>query len=72
MAQLVERLVRNEEASGSNPLSSTTKGRLLPSLFFVVKLSDRSVRCIISGSREEANASEFIFFFMFVADDTLA
>ena len=23
MAQLVERLVRNEEASGSNPLSST-------------------------------------------------
>ena len=28
MAQLVERLVRNEEASGSNPLSSTkTKAR---------------------------------------------
>ena len=26
MAQLVERLVRNEEASGSNPLSSTKKG----------------------------------------------
>ena len=25
MAQLVERLVRNEEASGSNPLSSTIK-----------------------------------------------
>lgn len=25
MAQLVERLVRNEEASGSNPLSSTTQ-----------------------------------------------
>ena len=25
MAQLVERLVRNEEASGSNPLSSTKK-----------------------------------------------
>ena len=25
MAQLVERLVRNEEASGSNPLTSTTK-----------------------------------------------
>ena len=25
MAQLVERLVRNEEASGSNPLISTTK-----------------------------------------------
>ena len=28
MAQLVERLVRNEEASGSNPLISTTYGRL--------------------------------------------
>ena len=27
MAQLVERLVRNEEASGSNPLSSTKKAR---------------------------------------------
>ena len=26
MAQLVERLVRNEEASGSTPLSSTKKG----------------------------------------------
>ena len=28
MAQLVERLVRNEEASGSNPLISTIKRRL--------------------------------------------
>ena len=28
MAQLVERLVRNEEASGSNPLSSTKKPRM--------------------------------------------
>ena len=28
MAQLVERLVRNEEASGSNPLSSTKKTRM--------------------------------------------
>ena len=36
MAQLVERLVRNEEASGSNPLSSTKKyGWRLPSVFFV-------------------------------------
>ncbi len=35
MAQLVERLVRNEEASGSNPLSSTKKyGWHLPSVFF--------------------------------------
>ena len=29
MAQLVERLVRNEEASGSNPLISTTKQHLI-------------------------------------------
>ncbi len=29
MAQLVERLVRNEEASGSNPLSSTKKIRMV-------------------------------------------
>ena len=36
MAQLVERLVRNEEASGSNPLSSTKKyGWRLLSVFFV-------------------------------------
>ena len=35
MAQLVERLVRNEEASGSNPLISTKKyGWRLPSVFF--------------------------------------
>ena len=34
MAQLVERLVRNEEASGSNPLSSTKKRTgLVPVLF---------------------------------------
>ena len=34
MAQLVERLVRNEEASGSNPLTSTTqKGRQIAVLF---------------------------------------
>ena len=41
MAQLVERLVRNEEASGSNPLSSTkTKTRLRGVFFcFVAKRS---------------------------------
>lgn len=34
MAQLVERLVRNEEASGSNPLTSTkTKTRLVWRVF---------------------------------------
>ena len=34
MAQLVERLVRNEEASGSNPLISTKKRTgLAPVLF---------------------------------------
>ena len=39
MAQLVERLVRNEEASGSNPLISTkTKARLY-GVFFVLWIS---------------------------------
>ena len=37
MAQLVERLVRNEEASGSNPLSSTkTKTRRFDVFFCFV------------------------------------
>ena len=36
MAQLVERLVRNEEASGSNPLSSTTKRTAFKPSFFRV------------------------------------
>ena len=41
MAQLVERLVRNEKASGSNPLISTTrKGRLNAVLFYVAKASN--------------------------------
>ena len=34
MAQLVERLVRNEEASGSNPLISTTKPFILKGFLF--------------------------------------
>ena len=34
MAQLVERLVRNEEASGSNPLISTKKPFTLKGFFF--------------------------------------
>ena len=52
MAQLVERLVRNEEASGSNPLSSTKKiGRRVAVLFFCV--DNRENRCITSGSREQ-------------------
>ena len=33
MAQLVERLVRNEEASGSTPLISTTQGTVYTVLF---------------------------------------
>ena len=59
MAQLVERLVRNEEASGSNPLISTTQGTVNSRPFFcVVEISVRSVRCIISGSCERANSAE--------------
>ena len=42
MAQLVERLVRNEEASGSNPLSSTkTKTRLRACFCFVANRENR-------------------------------
>ena len=39
MAQLVERLVRNEEASGSNPLSSTKTKTRLRGGFFVLWLT---------------------------------
>lgn len=35
MAQLVERLVRNEEASGSNPLSSTKTKNTPWGVFFL-------------------------------------
>ena len=35
MAQLVARLVRNEKVRGSNPLSSTIKGRPRGRPFFV-------------------------------------
>ena len=61
MAQLVERLVRNEEASGSNPLSSTkTKTRLVGVFFrFVAKCENR---CIISGSRDERPQTIATFF----------
>ena len=36
MAQLVERLVRNEEASGSNPLISTKTKNTPSGVFFVL------------------------------------
>ena len=43
MAQLVERLVRNEEASGSNPLSSTKKEKTANAVFsFLVTLIVRT------------------------------
>ena len=50
MAQLVERLVRNEEASGSNPLSSTKKRHLCKKscinvaflLYFCIKIHTKS------------------------------
>ena len=41
MAQLVERLVRNEEASGSNPLISTKTKTRLRGVFFVLWISAR-------------------------------
>ena len=41
MAQLVERLVRNEEASGSNPLISTKTKHAFGGVFFVLWISAR-------------------------------
>ncbi len=47
MAQLVERLVRNEKASGSNPLISTTQRTAVSRLFFcVVEISITLVRLV--------------------------
>ena len=72
MAQLVERLVRNEEASGSNPLSSTKTKHAFGGVFFVLWLSVRSVRCIISGSREERKTNIFYLSTKIISDDALA
>lgn len=52
MAQLVERLVRNEEASGSNPLISTKTKNTSHGVFFCF-WDNRKNRCIISGSCEQ-------------------
>ena len=53
MAQLVERLVRNEEASGSNPLSSTKKKeQIQPVPFFwwlIVRTADLSALTLASS-----------------------
>ena len=51
MAQLVERLVRNEEASGSNPLSSTKTKTRLRGVFFVL---------VAKRSREPLNYQRFV------------
>ena len=50
MAQLVERLVRNEEASGSNPLSSTKKRNCFGSFLFLCQI--RKDLTIIRGVAE--------------------
>ena len=52
MAQLVERLVRNEKASGSNPLISTKKTRRHFAVFLFLSIIVRTVE-VFSGSREE-------------------
>ena len=56
MAQLVERLVRNEEASGSNPLSSTKKhGRRMPSVFFVRQTVRTAELSAVRASEQKRN-----------------
>ena len=42
MAQLVERLVRNEEASGSNPLISTNEKAPLSGCFLLYRIGTRT------------------------------
>ena len=70
MAQLVERLVRNEEASGSNPLSSTKKyGRHLPSVFFVTLIVRTAELSAVRARSVQRNTS---FFRAVVSDDALA
>ena len=64
MAQLVERLVRNEEASGSNPLSSTkTKTRRFDVFFcFVAKRSLGS----LNYQRFARGAKQRFFFLLLI------
>ena len=52
MAQLVERLVRNEKASGSNPLISTKKTRRRFAVLLFLSIIVRTVE-VFSGSCEE-------------------
>ena len=57
MAQLVARLVRNEKVRGSNPLSSTIKGRPRGRPFFVsTSTFTRPVPgAVLDGLRSDAN-----------------
>ena len=54
MAQLVERLVRNEEASGSNPLSSTIKNTdgVCRPYFFVTLIERTAVLPAVRASND--------------------
>ena len=59
MAQLVERLVRNEEASGSNPLSSTKKARTVGAvLVFFVRLIVRTAALSAGRARSEKGVNK--------------
>ncbi len=54
MAQLVERLVRNEEASGSNPLISTKKRtRLLACYLFAEKEHSNAELTAVRASEQK-------------------
>ena len=72
MAQLVERLVRNEKASGSNPLISTINNDTPLGVFFVL-MSVTLEQCILSGSCEQACTSILLTMLFPTQDcDTLA
>ena len=65
MAQLVERLVRNEEASGSNPLISTTKRTAMCRPFFVCGDKQRSNAVLSAGrANEQKYFNAFILNFL--------
>ncbi len=68
---MVERLVRNEEASGSNPLISTKNKDTPYGVFFVLVDKCSPKRCIRSGSRERAKTKMLIFFTRLVANEAL-
>ena len=62
---MVERLVRNEEASGSNPLISTKTKTRLRGVFFVLWLSvRRTAELSAVRARRQAYVTLFLLYFL--------